>query len=213
MAYGARDFMRDLAILTGGSIIGIKNLSKFGLYAAKHGISLTGLAGRAVAGATGPLLSSAAFPYAAGVGLGAMALDTPQGQALLTAAEERGRQDRIKYEMQLQEIMSPIYKPSIVKTRRKKRMSKFNQSIKKGMALLKASTSYGKKGTLSNAKKAFSAVTKTISKSMKGQKAPKKGILKKVAALAPKPRAKTSRFRSRRKTPLKDYRDYDPQGA
>jgi len=110
-------------------------------------------------------------------------------------------------------VVGAAFETAFVPSKRKKAITKFNKAVSKGMKIVKASTSYGKKGTISNAKRAFSAVTKTLSKAMKGQKAPKKGILKKVYALAPKPRAKTTRFKSRRKTPLKDYRDYDPQGA
>jgi len=57
----------------------------------------------------------------------------------------------------------------------KKRPSKFNLSIKKGMKAIKASTSYGKKGKISNAKKAFTLVTKTVSKLMRGKKVSSKG--------------------------------------
>ena len=68
----------------------------------------------------------------------------------------------------------PIKRPT------KKRLSKFNQSIKKGMEVIKQSTSYGKKGTINNAKKAFTAVTKTASKINKGGKVAKKGIKRKL---------------------------------
>jgi len=57
----------------------------------------------------------------------------------------------------------------------KKRPSKFNSAIKKGMKAIKASTSYGKKGKISNAKKAFTLVTKTVSKLMRGKKVSSKG--------------------------------------
>ena len=43
------------------------------------------------------------------------------------------------------------------------------------MEIVKGSTSYGKKGTINNAKKAFSAVNKVASKLNKGQKVPTKG--------------------------------------
>jgi len=68
----------------------------------------------------------------------------------------------------------PIKRPT------KKRLSKFNQSIKAGMAAAKASASYGKKGTINNAKKAFTAVTKTASKINKGGKVAKKGVSRKI---------------------------------
>ena len=48
------------------------------------------------------------------------------------------------------------------------------------MKTVKASTSYGKKGTINNAKKAFAAVTKTASKINKGAKVAKSGITRKI---------------------------------
>jgi len=48
------------------------------------------------------------------------------------------------------------------------------------MKAVKASTSYGKKGTINNAKKAFSAVTKTASRINKGGKVAKKGVARKI---------------------------------
>ena len=68
----------------------------------------------------------------------------------------------------------PIKRPT------RKRLSKFNQSIKAGMAAAKASASYGKKGTINNAKKAFTAVTKTASRINKGGKVAKKGVARKI---------------------------------
>jgi len=62
----------------------------------------------------------------------------------------------------------------------KKRMTDFNKAVKKGMSIVKGSTSYGKKGTINNAKKAFSAVTKVASAASKKAKAPKKGIARKI---------------------------------
>jgi hypothetical protein len=82
--------------------------------------------------------------------------------------------------------LDPIYERA--KPVRKKAMSKFNQAIKKGMAILKASPSYGKKGVISNAKKALSAVSKTVSKVKHGKPKPKRGnaALKKVWTMAAK---------------------------
>lgn len=57
----------------------------------------------------------------------------------------------------------------------KRKPSKFNSGIKKGMAALKKSTSYGPKGKISNAKRAFATVTKTVSKLMRGKKVSSKG--------------------------------------
>lgn len=63
---------------------------------------------------------------------------------------------------------------------RPKKKSKFNQAVSKGMSIVKNSTSYGKKGTINNAKKAFTAVTKAASAVSKGRKAPKSGIRRKL---------------------------------
>jgi hypothetical protein len=68
----------------------------------------------------------------------------------------------------------------IVPSRPKKVRSKFNAAVKKGMEIVKGSTSYGKKGTINNAKKAFTAVTKAASAVSKGRKAPKSGIRRKL---------------------------------
>jgi len=63
----------------------------------------------------------------------------------------------------------------------KKRMTKFNKAVKAGMSVVRKSTSYGKKGTINNAKKAFSAVTKVASSVNKGTKVAKTGIKGKIA--------------------------------
>jgi len=72
----------------------------------------------------------------------------------------------------------------IVGTRRpaftKKVQSNFNKAVSKGMKIVKGSTSYGKKGTISNAKKAFSVVTKVASAASKKATKPKAGIRRKI---------------------------------
>jgi len=73
-----------------------------------------------------------------------------------------------------------LIETAIVPSKRKKAMTKFNRAVKEGMKIAKSSTSYGRKGTISNSKKAFSAVTKTVAKARKGGKAPVKGVLRKV---------------------------------
>jgi hypothetical protein len=72
----------------------------------------------------------------------------------------------------------------LVPTKRKKAMTKFNKAVKAGMKIVRSSSSYGKKGTISNSKKAFAAVTKSVSKARKGAKLPKKGVLRKVQSHA-----------------------------
>ena len=59
--------------------------------------------------------------------------------------------------------------------RRKKRRTQFNKAVSEGMKAVKKSTSYGKKGTINNARKAFTQVTKVASKLNKGQKVGTKG--------------------------------------
>jgi len=85
----------------------------------------------------------------------------------------------------------------IVPSRPKKVRSKFNAAVKKGMEIVKGSTSYGKKGTINNAKKAFSAVTKAASAVNKGRKAPKSGIRRKLytamSKILPKKKKQTKR--------------------
>jgi len=60
-----------------------------------------------------------------------------------------------------------------------RRPSKFNLAVKKGMATVKKSKSFGKPGTFNNSKKAFATVTKVAAKTKKGI-IPKKGIAKKI---------------------------------
>jgi hypothetical protein len=48
------------------------------------------------------------------------------------------------------------------------------------MKTVKKSTSYGKRGVITNAKKAFTLVTKLASAKKKKKKAPKSGIRRKV---------------------------------
>ena len=67
---------------------------------------------------------------------------------------------------------------------KRKVTTKFNKAIREGMKVVRTSTSFGKKGTISNAKRAFSTVTKTVSKVRRGLKMPKKGITRKIALAA-----------------------------
>jgi len=60
--------------------------------------------------------------------------------------------------------------------RRPRKPSAFNRAVSAGMKAIKKSTSYGKKGTIKPAKKAFALVTKLASAKKKKKKAPKKGI-------------------------------------
>lgn len=81
-------------------------------------------------------------------------------------------------------LVGGIIETALVPSKRKRAMTKFNRAVKEGMKIVKSSTSYGKKGTISNSKKAFSAVTKTVAKARKGGKLSKKGVLRKVGQKA-----------------------------
>jgi hypothetical protein len=72
----------------------------------------------------------------------------------------------------------PVIAPTVPVT--KKKVSKFNKAISAGMKKVKASKSYGKKGTISNAKRAFKAVSKTVS-GLGKRKTPAKGIRRAIA--------------------------------
>jgi len=67
-----------------------------------------------------------------------------------------------------------------ITTKLTRRPSSFNKAVKAGMAAVKKSTSYGKKGTISPAKKAFSVVVKLASAKLKKKKAPKSGIRRRI---------------------------------
>ena len=68
-----------------------------------------------------------------------------------------------------------------VSKRVKKRVkSKFNKAVSAGMQAVRMSTSYGGKNKISDAKKAFTQVTKTASKINKGAKVAKSGITRKI---------------------------------
>ena len=89
-----------------------------------------------------------------------------------------------RFEPYPQRIPEDIFETVLVPSKRKKAMTKFNKAVKEGMKIVRSSSSYGKKGTITNSKKAFTAVTKAVSKARKGGKLPKKGVLRKVQSKA-----------------------------
>ena len=125
--------------------------------------------------AAGVAGTAATFPITTGAALGGAALATPPGQDLLAAAAERGRLDRIRFE----QALTDLTRVTIPKAK-KRTKSKFNKMVSSGMKTIRASTSYGKKGTINNAKKAFSLVTKAASAVTKGHKLPKPGIKRRI---------------------------------
>ena len=191
MAYTARDFHRDLAIFSAGGILGPTRSRKMLAYAGRKGIQLAGFAAARAAPAVGSAVL--ASPVATGAALGIGALATPPGQDLLAAAAEHGRQSRILFERAQQELMTtpqrieaaamsqPVSPPPDLVPRLKKRaVSKFNKAVSKGMKIVRASTSFGKKGKINNAKRAFATVTKVVSLKKKKKKAPRSGIRAKI---------------------------------
>lgn len=131
--------------------------------AARPAVSVAGSVARAAI----PLATN---PYLAGAALGYGALQTEPGQQLLEMAEDRGRMDRIRYEQALTNLEVGVEKA------KKRTKSKFNKMVSKGMATVKASTSYGKKGVINAPKKAFKAVVGAASAVTKKKKLPKSGI-------------------------------------
>ena len=77
--------------------------------------------------------------------------------------------------------VSEYFAPALQQlVKRPRKPSSFNRAVSKGMKAVKKSTSYGKRGVITNAKKAFALVTKVASAKKKKKKAPKSGIRRKV---------------------------------
>ena len=148
----------------------------FSRSAAKAAVGALGRSAAFVAPRAAAAIPAAAAysPVATGTAIGLGALQTQPGQQLLDIAAERGRMDRIRFEQALTDLTVGVQK------RKVKTKSKFNKSIAKGMSVVKASTSYGKKGIISSPKKAFSAVVKTASGLKRGGKVAKSGIKRKI---------------------------------
>ena len=197
MAYTQANFVRDLALWSTATLLSKRRQQQMIRYAAKKGIQLAGAVAAPMARAALPAAPAfpvvpaaiqTATPYAIGAGLGVAALQTQPGQDLLAAAAEHGRQSRILYERAQQEIMttpqqleaafatSPVSPSQVVPRIRKRAASKFNKAVSQGMSVVKKSTSYGAKGKIKPAKKAFSVVVKLASAKKKKKKAPKSGI-------------------------------------
>ncbi len=139
-------------------------------------------AGRVVVPAAGRAAGRATARAAPAIGRGAVALArrnpyVATGAALL-AAERAGLLDPVLdpvEEFVEEEVVIPIQKSG------RKTRSKFNKAVSSGMKAVRASTSYGKKGKINNAKKAFSAVTKVASKVNRGKKVSAKGVTGTIA--------------------------------
>ena len=133
--------------------------------------------------------------------VGRATVGTPVGRAVLAGVaydelvEEILRRDRAMTETNgfaeaTRQLSGPIpvlpgFTASAVsgpaKKTRKRVKSKFNKAVSSGMKAVRSSKFYGKKGTINNAKRAFSAVTKTASKINKGKKVSSKGVTGTIA--------------------------------
>jgi len=167
MAYTKDDFLADLALYTAGAAIGVKNTGKFVAYAGRKGIQLAGLGAR-----------RAAPPVARGIG--SLVRRNPAIFAGLTLAEayRMGLLDEPIETTQefIGEGIETIQATAAPKATRARKKTKFNKAVSAGMAAVRKSKSFGKAGTINNAKRAFSAVTKVASKVNKGKKVLNKGV-------------------------------------
>ena len=149
----------------------------FSRAAAKAAVRAIGRVAPPAARITTGLAQRAALanPAVTGAALGLGALQTETGQDLLDRAAERGRQDRILFDDALRKLTSMT-----IPKAKKRTKSRFNKMVSVGMKTVKASASYGKKGTINNTQKAFKAVTSTASKVLKGGKVASSGIKRKL---------------------------------
>jgi hypothetical protein len=183
MAYTQSDFVKDLALYSAGATIGVTRSRKMLEYAAKKGIQLGGLALRR--GAVPAARAAVAIPGAAPLGAAALGYEAYRRgylDPLLDPATEAVMARTMPLGQQIVEA-APIAEDIVRQTfpiKRKRVKSGFNKAVSAGMKAVKSSTSYGKKGTINNAKRAFSAVTKVASAANKKKKAPKKGIRRKI---------------------------------
>ena len=163
LAKAIENLERDLKVATAGGIVG----GTLARSATARGVALR--AGRSLS------------PYALAVdalireeesllGRGGIALGESAAM-LATGVEARARSEGL-----------PILgRPAVAP--KKKPKSKFNKAVSAGMKAIRASTSFGKKGTINNSKKAFTTVTKTASKINKGGKVAKSGITRKIGLI------------------------------
>ncbi len=167
MVYSKDDFLRDLAIYSAGITIGAKNTGKFLAYAGRKGIQLAGIGAR-----------RAAPPVARGIGT--LVRRNPALFAGLTLAEayRMGLLDEPIETTQefIGEGMEAVQEAMPAKAVRARKKTKFNKAVSAGMAAVRKSKSFGKPGTINNARRAFSAVTKVASKVNKGKKVAAKGV-------------------------------------
>ncbi len=149
----------------------------FSRAAAKQAVRAIGTvtlgAGRAAAPLAPTVSQIGAAPVALGAATGLGILASPEGQELLAAAEQKGREDRVRFEQFLTDVTEPS-KRRAQASRRK--VSKYSKAVKAGMKAVKESKFNGKKGVISNAKTTFAKVNKVASAVNKGKKVASKGV-------------------------------------
>ena len=169
------------------------NLEK--LMAAALGLEITvpGVTRKAVEAAMSRILPTAvSAPKPVGpapVGFWGPAAAVTGGTFTALAAMEQAQRDRM--ESKNVQIPYPLWNPLLAdmptieipveKKKVKRKLTKYNQAVKAGMSAVRSSTSYGKKGQINNAKRAFAAVNKVASKVKRGKKVSPKGIQGKIA--------------------------------
>ena len=183
-----------------GQGVGVKSIKAIG----KAAVRLTPYVARGAV-ATAPVVGgtaatlAAANPISTGLGLGASFLASQPGQEVLQSAAERGAADRIRaqqavdmwvyenitrpQEFAAETLSSPTF-TSAVRSKARKKLSKYNKAVKASMSAVKASKFGGKKGTISNAKSTFGTVNKVVSLVNKGKKVSTKGIRGTIARAA-----------------------------
>ena len=122
-------------------------------------------------------------PYVAGTALGLGALQTEMGQDLLAASAQSGADTRRALDMELFNLQAM---GEFKAKRAKKRVNKFAKAVGASVKAIKASSYQGAKKKLSNPKKTFASVVKTVSKVNKGQKVAAKGATGLIAKTARK---------------------------
>jgi hypothetical protein len=188
----ASKLQRDLALagfgineaMLKGQGIGVRTIKALGNaavklspYVARGAATTAPIVGRTAASL------AAANPVSTGLGLGLAATQTPSGQALLEAAAERGRMDRIALEQAIDERIfaatkvaeSPTFRGQ-VKSAARRKVSKYQKAVKAGMAAVKKSKFDGKRGQIKDAKRTFATVNKVASAVNKGRKVTTKGV-------------------------------------
>tara|TARA_Y100000401_G_C8200729_1_gene163437 strand:- start:14 stop:553 length:540 start_codon:yes stop_codon:yes gene_type:complete len=145
----------------------------FSRAAAKQAVRVIGTAtlgaGRVAAPLAPTVSQIGAAPVGLGVATGLGILGTPEGQELIAAAEQKGRDDRVRFEQFITDVTEPV-------KRKARKTSKYSKAVKAGMAAVKKSKFGGKKGVISNAKSTFATVNKVASAVNKGKKVANKGI-------------------------------------